>query len=444
MLGRTIRRATVVALAAGALWAPAAAAQTAGPGGPVLVVTNSADKFGGYYSEILRAEGLNEFATADVGALSAGLLSSYQVVVLAPAAVSGTQASALSDWVGAGGNLIAMRPSDALAGLLGLGGDAGDVSEGYIGVNTTSGPGAGITAATMQFHGVADQRALGAGTQQVAALFTNASTSAGAPAVTLRNVGAAGGQAAAFTYDLARSVVFTRQGNPLWAGDERDGQPGPIRSNDLFFPDYIDLNKVAIPQADEQQRLLANLIIQMNLDRMPLPRFWYLPRGGNAAVVMTGDDHANGEGRTREHFNGFKTASPAGCSVADWQCVRATSYVYPGTSVPGFASYRAEGFEIALHLNTNCSDFDGTRSPATGPRSFPRSSLRSEESVRGPTARTASPGVTGRARPRPLAHTASASTPTTTTGRDRGWPTGRGCSPDPASRSGSPTTRAAS
>ena len=26
-------------------------------------------------------------------------------------------------------------------------------------------------------------------------------------------------------------------------------------------PDWVDLNKVAIPQADEQQRLLANLII---------------------------------------------------------------------------------------------------------------------------------------------------------------------------------------
>ena len=46
-----------------------------------------------------------------------------------------------------------------------------------------------------------------------------------------------------------------------------------IRSDDLFFgakagdvqPDWVDLNKVAIPQADEQQHLLANLIEQMNL-----------------------------------------------------------------------------------------------------------------------------------------------------------------------------------
>ena len=50
----------------------------------------------------------------------------------------------------------------------------------------------------------------------------------------MRSVGANGGQAAAFTYDLARSVVYTRQGNPAWAGQERDGF-APIRSDDLFF-----------------------------------------------------------------------------------------------------------------------------------------------------------------------------------------------------------------
>ena len=31
----------------------------------------------------------------------------------------------------------------------------------------------------------------------------------------------------------------------------------------------------------------------MKRDRKPLPRFWYLPNGHRAAVVMTGDDHAN-------------------------------------------------------------------------------------------------------------------------------------------------------
>ena len=142
-------------------------------------------------------------------------------------------------------------------------------------------------------------------------------------------MGTAGGQAAAFTYDLARSVVGTRQGNIAWAGQERDGQTEPIRSDDLFFPDWLDFSKVAIPQADEQQRLLANLITQMNLDRTPLPRFWYLPRGEKAAVVLTGDDHGNGG--TAGQFDTLqgRRARPA-ARWRDWQCVRSTSYVYPG------------------------------------------------------------------------------------------------------------------
>ena len=73
-----------------------------------------------------------------------------------------------------------------------------------------------------------------------------------------------------------------------------------IRPDDLFYgaragdvqPDWIDTNKIAIPQADEQQRLLLNLITQMERDKLPLPRFWYLPRGEKAAVVMSGDDHS--------------------------------------------------------------------------------------------------------------------------------------------------------
>ena len=109
--------------------------------------------------------------------------------------------------------------------------------------------------------------------------------------MTLRSVGSNGGQAAAFTYDLARSVVYTRQGNPAWAGQERDGVLG-LRPNDMFYSTWLDTNKIAIPQADEQQRLLLNLITLMNADQMPLPRFWYLPRGEKAAVVLSGDDHS--------------------------------------------------------------------------------------------------------------------------------------------------------
>ena len=351
--------AVALALAVLLLAAPGARAQSSpdqGPGGPVLVVTDPGDPFGTYYAEILRAEGLNEFAVTNTADLNAATLADYQVVVLAQTAVTDAQTTVLTNWVQGGGNLIAMRPDARLAGLLGLGTPTGTVSNGYIKVNTASSAGAGITADTMQIHGAADLTPVTDATT-VATLYSSATASTSRPAVTLRSVGSAGGQAAAFTYDLARSIVATRQGNIAWAGQKRDGQINPIRSDDLFFPDWLDFSKVRIPQADEQQRLLANLITQMNLDRTPLPRFWYLPRGEKAAVVLTGDDH--GHAGTIGQFNRYQQASQAGCSVADWQCVRSTSYVYPGTDITDAQAqaFQAAGFEIALHLSTDCADF---------------------------------------------------------------------------------------
>ena len=357
MAAGIIRRtliATLLVVAIGSVWAQAAPAQVpAPPGGPVLVVTDPADPFGQYYGEILRAEGLNEFAIANVGSLNAQTLAAYQVVVLAETDLTAAQVTALTAWVNGGGNLIAMRPDASLAGLLGLGSDVGDLANGYLQVE----PGRGITGETMQYHDTADLWTGGGGATVAATLFSNASTSTGRPAVTLRTVGA--GQAAAFTYDLARSVVYTRQGNPAWAGQERDGT-APIRSDDMFFgagqPTWVDMNKVEIPQADEQQRLLADLITQMNADRTPLPRFWYLPRGEKAAVIMTGDDHANGgTERPVRHLQGREPGGLLGRELGvhpldvlrlpvddDPECGRGT---------------RRTGFEIALHLNTGCSDF---------------------------------------------------------------------------------------
>jgi hypothetical protein len=352
-MAAALRFAVLLLLLACAL-APTASAQAPGdgPGGPILVVADPADGFGRYYAEILRAEGLNEFTVADPGALNPATLGAYQVVLLGPGSPSDAQIGALDAWVNGGGNLIAMHPDPRLAGLLGLGADTGDLADGYMKPEA----GAGVTGETLQFHGTADVWSL-AGASTVATLYSGPGTAMAAPAVTLRSVGSAGGQAAAFAYDLARSVVYTRQGNPAWTGQKRDGTTNARRSDDLFFPDWVNRDKVRIPQADEQQRLLANLITGLALDRVPLPRFWYLPRGARAAVVMTGDDHASPNG-TAGQFERFKAASPAGCSVADWQCVRTTSYMYQGTPLSDAqaAAYQAEGFELALHLDTSCGN----------------------------------------------------------------------------------------
>lgn len=334
-----------------------------GPGGPILVVTSASSTFGKYYAEILRTEGFNEFAVADVGSVTNFTLSGYDMVILAPIPLSAAQVAMFTDWVNAGGNLIAMRPNAQLADLLGITAIGTTLSNGYLRIDTSQTPGNGIVNQTLQFHGTADHYTV-TSASSLATLYANATTATANPAVTLRSVGANGGQAAAFTYDLATSIVYTRQGNPAWATQERDGF-SPIRSDDKFFgnasgdpqADWIDFDKIAIPQADEQQRLLANLILEMNRDKKPLPRFWYFPRGKKAVVIMTGDDHGNNG--TQGRFDQFKSMSPTGCSVANWECIRGTSYIYSNTPLTDTqaAAYTADGFEVGLHLNTNCADF---------------------------------------------------------------------------------------
>ena len=323
-----------------------------------------------------------------------------------------------------------MRPDSRLYGLAGITAQAGTVTDGYVAVNAAVEPGAGITTDTMQFHGTANRYTLN-GATTVATLYSTATTSTGLPAVTLRSVGTNGGQVATFAFDLARSVIATRQGNLAWAGQDRDGAT-PNRSNDLFFggstaTDWVNLSKAQIPQADEQQRLLANLVTVTARDRFPVPRFWYFPGTHKAVVVATGDDH--GTGGTPGRFSTYAAASPSGCSVARWECPRFTSYVYPSTPMTNAqaASFDGQGFEVGLHPHERLRQLHvvpvprrtATRpSSARGARSTPRCRRRP------PAASTASCGATGSPRPGPSSPTGSGSTPTTTTTPARGSPTG--------------------
>ena len=348
------------ALAADVTWsfttAPPAVPPTAGAGGPILIVTSTTNPFTQYYAEILRAEGLNEFAVADQAAVTASMLAAYDVVILGEQPLTAAQVTLYSTWVSQGGNLIAMRPDKQLATLLGLADDTATLPSGYLAIDTTKMPGQGLVAQTIQFHGTADKY-VPVDASVVATLYSDATNATTAPAVSLKAPANGSGYAAAFTFDLARSIVYTRQGNPGWSGQERDGF-APVRSDDLFYgakagdtqPDWVDLSRVAIPQADEQQRLLANMILFMNQARRPLPRLWYLPRGLKAAVVMTGDDHASNG--TAGRFDIYMINSPSGCNVDNWECVRATSYLFPATPITQtqVSNYVSLGFEIAPHM----------------------------------------------------------------------------------------------
>jgi hypothetical protein len=341
--------------------APPPPPPTQGPGGPVLVIANSASstsQFSLFTAEILRGEGLDEFATADLGGVTPATLAQYDVVILGATPLTASQVSMFTTWVNGGGRLVAFRPDKQLAGLFGLTATSATLVNAYLKVNTAAAPGAGITDQTVQFHGTADQYTLN-GATSVATLYSSATAATTAPAVTMRTVGS--GKAAAFSYDLAQSIVYTRQGNPAWIGQERDGDD-PIRSDDLYFggsaaTDWVNLDKAQIPQADEQQRLLGNLIGLLDSDRKPLPKFWYFPRGLKAVVVATGDDH--GQGGTTGRLEQYEAASPAGCSVADWTCPRFTSYMYPDVPLSNIdaVAFKNQGFELALHPQSNCGDF---------------------------------------------------------------------------------------
>ena len=236
-----------------------------------------------------------------------------------------------TNWVNAGGNLIAMRPDKQLASLLGLTDAGTTLAEGYMLVNTTAAPGAGIVGETMQYprHG----RPLHAhGATSIATLYQQRDDGDHEPGGDgRRSVGGNGGQAAAFTYDLARSVVYTRQGNPAWSGQERDGV-APIRSDDLFFggaPGRLRRPEQGRHSAGRRAAAPAG-----QPDRVHERR----PQAAAAVLVSP----ARGEGgrrhdrrRSRQQRNDRpfqhlqRGTARAGCSVDNWECVRATSYIYP-------------------------------------------------------------------------------------------------------------------
>src|SRR5262249_48908361 len=127
-----------------------------GAGNPILVVGSGSDQFTFYYSEILRAEGINAFDTIDISSVAAATLSAYDVVILGSMPLTAAQVAMITNWVNLGGNLIAMRPDKQLASLLGLA-DAGlTLTNAYLAVNTANRPAAGIVAQPIQFHGTAD------------------------------------------------------------------------------------------------------------------------------------------------------------------------------------------------------------------------------------------------------------------------------------------------
>ncbi len=182
-----------------------------------------------------------------------------------------------------------MRPDPGLADLFGITyvSPRAEHLLQFLKYDTSSVPGTGIVDLSLQYHGQADNYSLN-GAVALANLWDCISTPSSTPAVVENAYG--DGLAAAYTFDLAKSIVLTRQGNPAWKDSEGDGLGG-YRPGDLFFRQngdkWLAPERTRVPQADEQQRFLANLMLGM-MDS-PLPRMWYLPDGKKSLMVNTGD-----------------------------------------------------------------------------------------------------------------------------------------------------------
>ena len=72
----------LVVMAFGAMMGSVFAGVDEGPGGPVLLITSASNAFSRYYTEILRAEGLNHFSVADIASVSQAVLNTFDVAIL--------------------------------------------------------------------------------------------------------------------------------------------------------------------------------------------------------------------------------------------------------------------------------------------------------------------------------------------------------------------------
>lgn len=245
---------------------------------PLLLVADPAPRpdFTAYLGEILRAEGfiglrrINFDQVDQIDQVRTGA-----VIIIGSVPLSAGQVAWLQHFVRAGGGLIGIRPDPVLAEIFGvryLGSSQRDDSLFPIPATGISGP--------LQLHTVYERV-----TVQGAEIIATGSN--GDPLVTFHQFGA--GRAALWTFDLALTIALIRQGNPAWMNQERDLMEG-LRASDLFV-DWIDLERIAIPQADEHQRLLSRMIEEVS--PLPLPRLWYLPDNAPGAIIATGDAHGS-------------------------------------------------------------------------------------------------------------------------------------------------------
>ena len=266
---------------------------------PILVLAAD-NKFGSFAGEILKTEGFNEFQidSPTDAKVTLKYLKKFDVIILTEVSLTTAEKEKFARYVYDGGNLIAFKPDKKLSDVFGIVNIGGTVAEGYIAIITNEEIGKGITSESLQFHGEADKYGLKGG-KKIADLYKDAVTSTEYPAVVVNDYGK--GHAMAFLYNLPESIVYTRQGNYRYAGQEMDGITG-IRAMDMFTNGWVDTSKNMLNQADEQMRLLSHGIEKMNSYIKPLPRFWYFPDALKCLVTLNNDGEDSKEDEFQPQF----------------------------------------------------------------------------------------------------------------------------------------------
>jgi hypothetical protein len=266
---------------------------------PILILATD-NGFGTYTQEILRTEGFRGFEVDSLNSrkITDAYLEKFDLVILTESPVDQKGKQMMEGYVENGGNLIAFRPSPELAELFGIETKPGSISDGYIRIDPAAEQCVGIISDALQFHGTAGLYALNEG-RAIATLFSDKLSNSGFPAVVSNNYKK--GHAIAFLYNLSKSIIYTRQGNPEFAGIEKDGIPG-LRGLDLFADGWVDTANNTNNQADQHMALLSNCIQYMNNFTKPLPRFWYFPDTLKCLATLTNDGEYKSEADFEPQF----------------------------------------------------------------------------------------------------------------------------------------------
>jgi hypothetical protein len=303
---------------------------------PILVLATN-KYFGFFTAGILKTEGFNEFRMDSISdsKISTDYLKNFDIVILTEMLLTEMQRKILRGYVSGGGCLIAFKPDSKLSDVFGISESGGTIDGGYISIDTSTEIGKGMIPWPLQFHGLAGRYLL-AGGKKIVSFYEDSGRST-SPAVVLNEYGK--GHSMAFLYNPAQSIVLTRQGNYLDAGEEMDGIPG-IRAMDMFTRGWVDTTKNILNQADEQMRLFSHGIEKMAGYSKPLPRFWYFPDTLKCVVTLTNDGEDSKQADFEPQFEDVKAKG-----------AKMTLYVKEMDSISSawITEWINRGFEISGH-----------------------------------------------------------------------------------------------